>query len=338
MAKAGEGDSRWIVSERTDGQNVGNWHWVEKDQMPWVKSTFATRCKGVPLLDGGDADISIVKSVHVKGEATVNVRKGKTLHLYDLDLKVKFKGSFRGEEAVGTIHMPDVSYGDTSDEWEMNIAITKAVDKGALRTAVKKNGLDVLRGVVAGFLEEYSALQGHIREVKAVELESKGVSAAVPTKLADVPIDVPVKSAPSSSGSSSSRRTKTVDFDFSFRARSQDIWECLLDPRRVAAYTQSPPEMDPKVGGVFSLFNGHIRGMYLSLEPYSKIVMEWRQSNWSGDAVSTVTLTLSDTSSGMTLHVKQVGIPEDEAERTEDAWKQNILQRIKVIFGYGGMM
>ena len=27
MAKVGEGDPRWIVSDRDDGQNVGQWHW-----------------------------------------------------------------------------------------------------------------------------------------------------------------------------------------------------------------------------------------------------------------------------------------------------------------------
>ena len=27
MAKAGEGDPRWIVEERSDGTNVNNWHW-----------------------------------------------------------------------------------------------------------------------------------------------------------------------------------------------------------------------------------------------------------------------------------------------------------------------
>ena len=31
MAKVGEGDERWIVKERADGQNCNNWHWTTKD-------------------------------------------------------------------------------------------------------------------------------------------------------------------------------------------------------------------------------------------------------------------------------------------------------------------
>ena len=37
MAKFGEGDARWIVAERQDGTNVHNWHWAEKDVLPWAQ-------------------------------------------------------------------------------------------------------------------------------------------------------------------------------------------------------------------------------------------------------------------------------------------------------------
>ena len=37
MAKLGEGDARWIVTERADGTNVHGWHWAEKDVSSWAK-------------------------------------------------------------------------------------------------------------------------------------------------------------------------------------------------------------------------------------------------------------------------------------------------------------
>lgn len=37
MAKFGEGDARWIVSDRKDGVNVNSWHWQEKDALPWAR-------------------------------------------------------------------------------------------------------------------------------------------------------------------------------------------------------------------------------------------------------------------------------------------------------------
>ena len=37
MAKVGEGDPRWLVSDRTDGRNVNGWHWEEKNALAWSK-------------------------------------------------------------------------------------------------------------------------------------------------------------------------------------------------------------------------------------------------------------------------------------------------------------
>lgn len=49
MAKVGEGDERWIVSERQDGANVHGWHWQEKDCLAWAK--VRTHTAGAPSDD-----------------------------------------------------------------------------------------------------------------------------------------------------------------------------------------------------------------------------------------------------------------------------------------------
>uniref|UniRef100_A0A915CY24 Uncharacterized protein n=1 Tax=Ditylenchus dipsaci TaxID=166011 RepID=A0A915CY24_9BILA len=38
VAKWSEGDPRCLVEERTDGRNVNNWHWVEKNATPWSEN------------------------------------------------------------------------------------------------------------------------------------------------------------------------------------------------------------------------------------------------------------------------------------------------------------
>ena len=48
MAKLGEGDARWIVADRQDGTNVHNWHWAEKDVLPWSKSRLAELLGEIP--------------------------------------------------------------------------------------------------------------------------------------------------------------------------------------------------------------------------------------------------------------------------------------------------
>ena len=45
MAKLGEGDERWIVKERADGQNCNNWHWTTKDVSGHTKTVLGDKLK-----------------------------------------------------------------------------------------------------------------------------------------------------------------------------------------------------------------------------------------------------------------------------------------------------
>jgi activator of HSP90 ATPase len=50
---------------------------------------------------------------------------------------------------------------------------------------------------------------------------------------------------------------------------------------------------------------------------------------------STVTIELSEGRKGCDMKLTQVGVPEAEAERTQQAWRENIFERLKRMFGYG---
>ena len=47
MAKWGEGDERWIVTDRDDGANVNGWHWEEKERMHWIRERVPELLKGI---------------------------------------------------------------------------------------------------------------------------------------------------------------------------------------------------------------------------------------------------------------------------------------------------
>ena len=75
MAKLGEGDKRWIVEERPDGANVHNWHWAEKDCLPWSKKRLGELLENIPVLEGeGNLWIQTTTLESVTGEAYVNIR------------------------------------------------------------------------------------------------------------------------------------------------------------------------------------------------------------------------------------------------------------------------
>lgn len=50
---------------------------------------------------------------------------------------------------------------------------------------------------------------------------------------------------------------------------------------------------------------------------------------------STVTIELSEGKKGCDMKLVQENVPEAEAERTQQAWRENIFERLKRLFGYG---
>jgi activator of HSP90 ATPase len=96
MAEWGKGDGRWIVDNRVDGANVNQWHWSEKDCLPWSRSRLTELFMGVPLVQEGSATAAHVVSVDaVEGEAFLNVRKKKLIPSYEISLKMSFSASLK---------------------------------------------------------------------------------------------------------------------------------------------------------------------------------------------------------------------------------------------------
>ena len=95
------------------------------------------------------------------------------------------------------------------------------------------------------------------------------------------------KSKPKAAPKSSSD-THTIDITETFYARSQDIYECFTQAGKIQAFTQSPAQAQPQVGGKFSMFGGSVQGSYEELTPFSRLRLDWRFGNWPDDAKSQV--------------------------------------------------
>ena len=81
MAKVGEGDPRWIVTNRADGQNVNGWHWVEHNCLPVAVSEAKEAFVQKTIYSEGDDTIKFTNA-DVTGEATANNRKGKSIFTF----------------------------------------------------------------------------------------------------------------------------------------------------------------------------------------------------------------------------------------------------------------
>lgn len=82
--------------------------------------------------------------------------------------------------------------------------------------------------------------------------------------------------------------THTINLQETFYARPQDIYECFTQAGKIQAFTQSPAQAQPDVGGSFSMFGGSVQGTYKELVPFSRLRLDWRFANWPDDATSKV--------------------------------------------------
>src|SRR5438477_6023895 len=86
----------------------------------------------------------------------------------------------------------------------------------------------------------------------------------------------------------------TIHQEINFKANSTQLYETLLSSKKFSdctkksfsAFTEMSANIDDKVGGTFSLFDGHIIGRILELVPNQRIVEAWRVADWPAGVYS----------------------------------------------------
>eukprot|EP01088_Endostelium_zonatum_P002284 TRINITY_DN1279_c0_g1_i1.p1 TRINITY_DN1279_c0_g1~~TRINITY_DN1279_c0_g1_i1.p1 ORF type:complete len:377 (+),score=108.92 TRINITY_DN1279_c0_g1_i1:70-1200(+) len=369
MAKVGEGDLRWIVHERQDGTNVNNWHWTEKNCLPWVQGKVEQAYKGARLVEAGEMMLEVKEVSHVKGEASINTRKGKIIHIYELDIKLKLKGTVQGDDVEGTFTFPEVSFEQDDDDQEFDLNFTKGSSKSisSIKDSMySRGGNKKVQSILASVLKDFKTLKGEIKEVKevvpltaAAELIGKGValervqdSAKSSSSNTDSskPSSTTTTSQPSNSSttiasntsetinsnkdSTGKVKTRTFKEDFKFRGKPMDIYDALTNQGKIEAFTGSSAKISAEVGGYFEIYGGHITGKFLQLMPGEKLVQDWRMASWPLGHFSRVTMTFEENKDGCVLHLTQEGVPDEEMENIKQAWSNNVFERMKRLFGF----
>ena len=71
MGPQGEGDSRWLVTDRADGQNVGAWHWEEVNKMQWSRERLKELLVGIKTeMDPSIGHVALLELKEVQGEVS----------------------------------------------------------------------------------------------------------------------------------------------------------------------------------------------------------------------------------------------------------------------------
>eukprot|EP00727_Mastigamoeba_balamuthi_P006248 m51a1_g2242 hypothetical protein (323) ;mRNA; r:283612-284580 len=312
-------EPHWIVSNREDGTNVNDWHWVERDCLPFVRSTLQERApRGYEPCEG----VKIDSLPEVSGEATANNRRGKAIFLYELEFT--FRVSVPGGHTA-TVTFPYVGEDNEDDDYEVKVSCGSSDARDATRANAAGPLRAVVRDVIAAMKAKYTKTT---KRQPASGVPSGASSASTSPAPGVAPAPAP---APSSAGS-------CIEMEERFtNASPRELWECLLDPKRMTAVTGAPATIEARTGSRFELFGGAVTGEIVDLVPGERIVQSWRFNTWRPGHHSLVEITFRQAATGDTLlALKQTAVPFEDRERTEHGWRANFWDRMRAIFGYGG--
>jgi activator of HSP90 ATPase len=130
-------------------------------------------------------------------------------------------------------------------------------------------------------------------------------------------------------------RTTTVKTSSELKASASELYECLTNLERLAAWTMDGHlTFENHVGGTFSLLHGAISGKNVELVPGKKIVQEWRLKSWPQNHHSRLTIEFKEGGDSTMVHITQENVPKSEEEAIRANWDRMYFDRIKQAFGY----
>ncbi|XP_015055760.1 activator of 90 kDa heat shock protein ATPase homolog [Solanum pennellii] len=350
MARLGEGDKRWIVEDRPDGTNVHNWHWAETDCLHWSRNFLTNLLANKTLIDGeGNLKIRTKKIEKLEGEAYVNIRKGKIIPGYELNLVVSWEGEVREADGSsvmkveGNVEFPYIADENADEDPEVKITVK---DEGPIGKRLKDAFVVKGKPFVLEQVKTYvnaMAKGGPAKEegeVKKIVKRPAGAGnvALPPTTAVDEKAKVVVAEK-----EKKKEGFKTITMTEKFSCRAKDLFEILMDESRWKGFTQSNARISKEVGGEFSIFDGSVTGTNVELQEGKLIVQKWRFGNWPDGIHSTVRITFEEPQSGVTvINLTHTDVPEEDrygnatvVENTERGWRDLIFNRVRAVFGFG---
>ncbi len=119
-------------------------------------------------------------------------------------------------------------------------------------------------------------------------------------------------------------------------APPETVFRAWLSSEGHAAMTGSPARIEPRVGGAFTAWDGYISGRTAALKPYTRIVQDWRTTEFpDGSPDSRLELVLEPVEGGTKLTLTHSNIPEGQADSYKDGWDESYFTPMKEYFSKG---
>ena len=116
-------------------------------------------------------------------------------------------------------------------------------------------------------------------------------------------------------------------------APPEKVFRAWLSSEGHTGMTGSAARVEPRVGGAFTAWDGYITGKTSALKPYTRIVQQWRTSEFPADcADSQIEIILEPAEGGTLLTLTHTNIPAGQADSYESGWEESYFQPMREWF------
>jgi len=118
-----------------------------------------------------------------------------------------------------------------------------------------------------------------------------------------------------------------------FPVSAKKLYDSWLNSKTHSDFTGSKAHIDSRNGSHFSAWNGYITGTNLILQPYGRIVQNWRTTEFpEGAPDSKVEILFEKHNSGTKLTIIHSHIPSGDEKKYEKGWKEYYIKPMKQYF------
>ena len=109
-------------------------------------------------------------------------------------------------------------------------------------------------------------------------------------------------------------------------AQPETVYSFFTDPAKMTRWKGQSVVLEPQPGGRYEVdmnSQAHVRGSYVTLEPFSRLVFTWGWEGGEGQmapGATTVEVTLEPDGAGTLLRMHHTGLSGDEVGRHTEGW------------------
>lgn len=118
-----------------------------------------------------------------------------------------------------------------------------------------------------------------------------------------------------------------------FPVSAKKLYDSWLNSKNHSDFTGTKAHIDSRNGSAFSISNGYITGTNLILQPYGRIVQNWRTTEFpEGAPDSKLEILFEKHNSGTKLTLIHSHLPNGDEKKYEKGWKEHYIKPMKLYF------